>query len=191
LLILAVDHGFRRRFKVGCQNLLCAGVNIGSLECRIHQFEPVAARQIGNGKRSVAHAQSRMPTLLNILGRPSEPIDKKSAKALGGPGQIRRRVHGAKHFVGRNLTIECVDETAESVVAKNRVNLVFLHEAMLALPAERAVPGITGVGSGLCYAIDRLQDAGDDFVRIRLGVRATILQISFVLIPDKVNRHSD
>src|SRR5579871_2832506 len=39
-------------------------------------------------------------------------------------------------------------------------------------------------------AVDRLQDARDDLVRVAFGVRAAIFQIARVTVLDEVNRHS-
>src|SRR5690242_9677069 len=59
-----------------------------------HQCHPTVARCLIDVETGMAHAQARMPPLLNVALRAAEPADQEIAQPLLGAWQIVSRIHG-------------------------------------------------------------------------------------------------
>ena len=126
--LCAVDH------ETGCrtQELAQYGIGLGG-QLRLiqrggHQFHPAVSRRLIDCERRMAHAKTRMPTLLDVTRRASEPEDKKFTQTFFRTLQIVRRIHGPENVVGRNTTIESSDEPREPLFADKRINFLVVHQ---------------------------------------------------------------
>lgn len=91
-------------------------------ESVIHQGDPSIAGLAVNGETGVAHAQSRMTTLLDVGGRAAEAKYQELAEAGFSAGEIGRGVHGAENAVGGDLAIKGVDKAVETIFADGLID---------------------------------------------------------------------
>ena len=95
------------------------------LKCAFHQRHPAVARTLVDGKRHVAHAQTRVTALFDVPRRPAEAADEKITQPRLGARQVLRRVHRAQHVIGRDLGVERADQASEPVLSDPFVDLFF------------------------------------------------------------------
>jgi len=87
----------------------------------------MAARLVADMEASMPHPEAWVAALGDVIGRTAEPEDQESSKPLLGSLKIVACVHGAKHFIVRNATVERADETFKPFAADSRINFVFFH----------------------------------------------------------------
>ena len=104
-----------------------------------HELQPPLTRHGVYCKRHVAHAQTRVPSLLDVTLRAAEASDQKVAEPLLGAGKILGRIHRAQHIVGRHLFVERRDKTRETVVADGGKD-VLLVQCLHSSDAMRSRP---------------------------------------------------
>jgi hypothetical protein len=71
-----------------------------------------------------------MSALLDVPLRTAKTADQEVPQALLGPGEIHW-IHRAKNLVGRDLAVKSGDETMESVLSDDGIDLVVFHDSML------------------------------------------------------------
>src|SRR5206468_10966935 len=92
-----------------------------------HQLNPAVARRPANRKRSVPHAQPRMPALFDINRRAPKAKDQEIPEALLCPRKVVARIHRPQQVVAGYLPVECRDEPPEPVLANRDVDFVIFQ----------------------------------------------------------------
>lgn len=71
----------------------------------------------------MAHAQPRVPALLDVILRTAEAENQKIAEPLSRAFQILGRIHGAEHVIVRDLTIKSLCEPLKAARSDCRINV--------------------------------------------------------------------
>jgi glutamyl-tRNA synthetase len=105
--------------------------------------EPALARGLVDRKRSVAHPQARMATLVGVRRRAAPVLLQEEAEPLGGRSEVTARVHWPDHRVGLDALVEPGDEaleegaTTERLVGCDHLLADVTHRAILPAAAVR------------------------------------------------------
>ncbi len=118
------------------QELLEVGAQFGCqpdfVHRRPHQQDPAIPRGGVDRERRMPHAQARVASLVQILGRATEAVDQEAAQPRLGAWQVVRRIHGPEDRVQRDSAVErghhCGDRGAARQVV-DRQFLGFTHGA--------------------------------------------------------------
>ena len=75
------------------------------------------------------HAQPWMSAIFDVPRRAAKPVDQKVAQTLLRAGKIAFRIQRAKDSIVRNLGVERMDQTGETVFSNKAVQFVLFHES--------------------------------------------------------------
>src|SRR5207344_3416684 len=78
-----------------------------------HELNPAIARALVERERRVAHAETRMSSLLDITPGAAKAPDEKIAQARFGIGHVAAFIHGPQDIVARDLRVKGMDQTFE------------------------------------------------------------------------------
>jgi hypothetical protein len=75
----------------------------------------------------MAHSQAGMAALRDVYGWPSKAIDQEIPEPLRRAWKILRRIHRTQQVIVWNLLVERGYQPFKSLLADNRIDLVFFH----------------------------------------------------------------
>jgi len=110
----AVDHERCRIVKEFAKSVGRRLGQGGFGECGVHQLHPAVAGLLVDGKRVVAHPQTRVAALFDVALGTAETEDQEVAQTLLGARQVAGRIHRAEDRVIGDLAVKGANEAREA-----------------------------------------------------------------------------